>query len=207
MITTKGYTDENGIAQFILESGNPQPTIARYYNLKDPNLGTDIPGPIPDFEASQVTNSEGGLDENDGIARILAYTEGVDSSNNSALVWASNSVIYSRAINHFTVTTTADTISPGEFATIDFEIWDLNGNPIVPGSTIQTNFAPSAASAELSWTEKTTGDPGQCYYSVKLFNTINPTDPEAVPTWVTVTISVISENGNMEQSVSVYLDL
>jgi len=77
----------------------------------------------------------------------------------------------------------------------------------VPGSNIQASFAPSAASAELTWTEKVTGDPGQCYYSVSLFNTINPSDPEAQPTWVTVTITVNSANGNVENSVSVYLDL
>jgi hypothetical protein len=207
VVTTKGYTDENGLAQFILESGNPQPTIARFYDLKDPNLGTDIPGPIPDFEASQVTNSEGGLTENDGITRILAYTEGVDSSNNSALVWDWTSVVYSRAINNFTISTNTDTISPGEYATIDFEIWDINGNPIVPGSTIQAAFAPSAASAELSWTEKISGDPGTCYYSVNLFNTINPNDSEAQPTWVTVIITVNSVNGNHEVSVPVYLSL
>ncbi len=217
VVTTRAYTDENGIANVLLQSGNPQPTIGRYYDLKDPNLGTVIPGPVydpalgeyrlPDYELSQVTNSKGELLENDGITRLMAYAEGVDGDNQPALVWDWTSVIFSRGISHFEVYSSADTLHSGELATITFEVWDSNGNPIVSGSEITASYAPQAAAAELSWTEKTTGDPGQCYYSLALFNTIKPTDPDAHPSWVTVTVSIQGTNGNTEKSVAVYLDL
>jgi hypothetical protein len=210
VITTQAYTDENGIAKAIIIGGNPRPTIDRYYNyegLTDPNTGSVIPGPIPDFEGQQVENTEGDSLENDGIARIIVHTEGIDSLGNSAKAWDWSQIVMSSAISKFEIEASDDSLSPGEFATILIELWDVNGNPVVGGSSLTAGFAPSSASAELSWTEKITGDPGTCFFSVNLFNTIKPSDPDAQPGWVSVTISIQSVNGNYERTVSIYMDL
>jgi hypothetical protein len=210
VITTQAYTDANGIAHATLIGGNPLPTIDRFYNydgVQDPNLGTPIPGPLPDFENSQVINTEGNLGENDGIARVIAHVQGVDSLGNSARVWDRNAIVLSMPISHFEISTTDTVLTPGQFATIAIELWDVNGNPVVGGSLLTAAYAPASASAELSWEEKETGDPGSCFYTVNLFNAINPMDPNARATYITVTISIQSVNGNYERSLSIYLDI
>ena len=67
VVSTQAFTDDEGWARVKLFSGNPQPTIQRFYDVRDPNLGTVIPGPIPDFELGRVVNSQGNTGENDGV--------------------------------------------------------------------------------------------------------------------------------------------
>ncbi len=240
VVTTKAYTNENGIASVILQAGNPLPTIHRYYHydgLQDPNtgdlIGNHLTDPyIPDMEGSQVLNSEGDYGENDGIARILAHTEGVDEDNNSIQVWDIHQVIFSQEIPsgaywgnppdlespRFMSTVDADSMSgaysprraildPGEYAVIEIDLWDINGNPIVGGSEISATAAPAGVKAELSWTQYTTGDPGATSYSLRLYNTIDPTKEEDIPGWVNVVIQVKSRNGNARLTTDpIYLD-
>lgn len=233
VVATTAYTNENGIANVELQAGNPLPTIDRYYNydgLQDPNLGTVITEPtIPDMEGNIVLNSEGGRDENDGVARLLARTEGIDSGDNSIQVWDLHSVIFSQEIPgsayrgnaplfespRFWSTNTGDSldangyviIDPGEYAVIDVDLWDINGNPIVGGSEIIATAAPSGVKGELSWTQVVTGDPGTTQYSLRLYNTIDPTKEEDNPGWVNVVIEVKSRNGDARLTTDpVYLD-
>ncbi len=203
--TYTGVTDQEGVAMVTLHTAQPLPDVTRYYaTFVDPNsnnpafaLGTAIiPGPIPDFENSQVVNSLGGLGENDGIGRILAVTEGVDSNGNPARAWAVTNSVFSGLINVFTVTASDTALSPGESATIDFEIYDENGNPIVPGSEITV----SSTAGNLSWTSLTTADPGATRYQVLLTNNLDPSDPNAKETATPVTVHVNSQNGNLVQS-------
>ncbi len=206
--TFTGFTDVEGVITVNLHTGQPYPTVPRFYNTPfasiDPNeshpdfiLPTNIiPGPIPDFEFSEVLNSVGNFGENDGIARILAVTEGVDSNGTSARGWSVTSIVFSGLISTFEVTTTATDLLPGETATINFKIYDVNGNPVVAGSVITADSNGGA----LSWTAIQTFDPGVTRYQVVLVNNLDPTDPDARPITTPVTISIQSENGNAVKS-------
>ena len=211
--TYTGYTNAEGVATVTLHTGQPYPTVTRFYQtFFDPNLGQPeftkpdgiIPGPIPDFEGSQVMNSVGSMGENDGIARILAVTEGVTSSGQKARVWSVTSVVFSGAIAHFGLSVSDTSLSPGQSATIDIEIYDENGNPIVGGSTLTAE----ASAGALSWTSWVTSDPGVTTYQLKLTNNLDPGNPDAKPTATPVTIKVESQNGNvMKSTIPIQLNL
>lgn len=229
VVTTKAYTNENGLANVLLQAGNPLPTIDRYYNytgLQDPNTGAVIGNPatdkrIPDMEDGIVLNSYGDRIENDGFARIMARSEGVDEDNNSVQVWDLHHVIFSEEIPggdfrgnpplyeapRFWSYVDKDTIDPGEFTTIEIELWDRNGNPIVGGSEVRATAVPSGVKAELSWTSRTTSDPGVTRYNLRLYNTIDPTKEEDIPGWANVVIDVFSMNGDAQLTTDgVYLN-
>ena len=211
--TYTGYTNAEGVATVTLHTSQPYPTVTRFYQtFFDPNLGHPeftkpdgvIPGPIPDFEGSKVMNSVGTMGENDGIARILAVTEGITSSGQKARVWAVTGVVFSGAITHFTLSVSDTSLSPGESAVINIEIYDENGNPIVAGSTISAECSAGA----LSWTSWVTSDPGVTSYQVSLTNNLDPGNPDAKPTATPVTIKVQSQNGNvMKSTVPIRLNL
>ncbi|MFQ5677526.1 MAG: hypothetical protein ACE5G1_16675, partial [bacterium] len=189
------------------QSIGPNPDIPRFYGTLfvsfDPNENHPdftlpsnvIPGPIPDYELSEVLNSIGDMGENDGVGRILAVTEGVDANGNSARAWSVTELVFSGLISTFEVTASNLDLSPGESSIIDFKIYDVNGNPIVPGSEI-TISAPGGGA--LSWAALSTSDPGVTHYQVMLTNNLDPAqDPESSGP---VTISVSSQNGNAVQS-------
>jgi len=203
--THTGYTDEEGIARVTIHSAKPYPTIDRYYyTFFDPNQGhpnfwlptSVIPGPIPDFEGGLVVNSKGDTGENDGIVRIMAVTEGVDATGEKAAVWSVTNLVFSGPIAHFSVDVSDTALSPGQSAHIRIQIYDVNGNPIVPGSTI----AASSDAGSLSWTSFVTPDPGQTTYDLYLTNNLDPTSPDARETSTQVTIKVTSDNGNAVRS-------
>ena len=203
--THTGYTDDEGIARVTIHTAKPYPTIDRfYYTFFDPNQGhpnfwlptSVIPGPIPDFEGGLVVNSKGDTGENDGIVRIMAVTEGVDATGQKAAVWSVTNLVFSGLIAHFSVDVSDTALSPGQSAHIRIRIFDVNGNPIVPGSTI----AASSDAGSLSWTSFVTPDPGQTVYDLYLTNNLDPTSPEARETSTQVTIKVTSENGNAVRS-------
>ncbi|MDQ7064940.1 MAG: Ig-like domain-containing protein [candidate division KSB1 bacterium] len=199
--THTGYTDENGVATVTLHSGQPYPTVPRYYNtFFDPNAGhpnfslptSIIPGPIPDYDLGEVANGYDATSQNNGIARVLAVTEGVDQNGNPARVWNVANVIFSGLISVFRAEVDKTQLLPGEAATIIITIYDENGNPIVPGSSITLE----ADAGKLSWTELVTSDPGKTKYVVALTNNLDPNDPNAKETTVSVGIKVTSKNGN-----------
>ncbi len=200
--TYAGYTDAEGVATVTIHTGQPYPTINRFYETYyDPNYNYHpdfinpaiIPGPIPDFELSEVINSVGGLDENDGIVRILAVTEGVDADSNSTRIWSVTNLVFSGRITTFNILVSKTVLHPTESAFIDFQVYDINGNPIVPGSVISI----TAEGGKLSWSSMTTDDPGITHYQVILTNNIDPNDPEAKPVTTPVTILVESQNGRV----------
>ncbi len=216
--THTAYTDEYGKANVILTAGNPLPTIDRFYNyigMQDPNtgesIGDHISDPlIPDFESSQVQNSEGDFGENDGIARIIAYTEGVDSSGNSARPWDWGEVVFSEAVDHFVLLCddVGDTLSIGKSTTITIEIWDRNGNSIVGGSILSASVFPEDAQVGLEWKTLTTLDPGQCYYSLTIVNSIDPQEPQFMIIGAYITIEIESTNGSAKNSIGpIYMDI
>ena len=203
--TYTGYTNAEGVAKVTLHTGQPYPTITRFYNtFQNPNFGSSfftgsdgvIPGPIPDFEGGQALNSLGNMGENDGVARILAVTEGMDSFGHRAKVWGVTSAVFSGKIAHFTVETSDTVLHIGQSAHIAIDIFDVNGNPIVPGSTILVE----ASAGALSWGSWTTSDPGITHYDLILTNNLDPTAQNAKPTATAVTIKVQSQNGNAMRS-------
>jgi len=203
--TFTGFTDEEGVASVTIRSGQPDPNISRYYNtFFDPNENHPdfslpsnvIPGPIPDFEGSQVLNSVGNFVENDGITRILAYTEGVNPNGAPARAWSVTNLVFSGGIAVFDIQVSDTELSPGESAIVTIDIYDVNGNPIVAGSEISL----SASAGELSWTSLTTDDPGVTRYVALLTNDLDPSDPEAQETSTPVTVAVVSQNGNPTKS-------
>ncbi|MFQ6115715.1 MAG: Ig-like domain-containing protein, partial [bacterium] len=125
--TYTGFTNEDGIATVTIHTGQPYPTIDRYHNtFFDPNENHPdfnrpthlIPGLSPDFEGGEVLNSLGDFGENDGVARILAVTEGVDANGNSARVWAVTDLVFSGAITVFDIQVSDTALSPGESSLI-----------------------------------------------------------------------------------------
>ena len=222
VITTQSFTDSYGLVNDTLMAGQPYPTIDRYYNYEgmmlDPNLGTVLNGPvyypelgrygIPNFEqdgiyypaqaGGSVTNSEGNTVDNDGMAHIMAYSEGMDEGGNTAKAWSENAVIMSTGIDHFYIDDSAlpDTLHPGESATIMVEIWDTNGNPISAGSKLFAENYPGTGPAALSWTAVTTGNGwGTCFYPVTISNAVNPEKPKEG--YASVKIIVESPNGGV----------
>ncbi|KAA3657785.1 MAG: hypothetical protein DWQ10_12510, partial [Calditrichaeota bacterium] len=203
--THTGYTDEEGVATVTLHSAQPYPNVPRFYNtFADPNSGhpnfilpsDSIPGPIPDLEFGTIDNSYDNTSQNNGIARVLAVTEGVDANGNSAKVWGVTSVIFSGEIETFYTEVSDTVLSPSESSIITIYIYDGNGNPIVPGSTITLN----AESGKLSWSEFKTGDPGKTIYQAALVNNLDPTDPDAKETTISIGVRVESENGTVVTS-------
>jgi adhesin/invasin len=187
--THTGFTDDDGVAHVTLRTGQPYPTVDRFhYAFTDPNTGGPIPGSAFDFD--------GDGQENNGVARVLAVTEGVDAQGRPVKVWHTCAVVFSGPISTFLVSVDRDTLYPGESATVSIVVHDENGNPIVPGSRILAE----AAAGKLSWNDLTTDDPGRVRYTVTLTNNLDPTDPEAKPTATPVTVRVQSRNGNVQAS-------
>ncbi|MFQ5629580.1 MAG: Ig-like domain-containing protein [bacterium] len=198
--TYTGYTNTQGIAVVSLHSAQPYPTVPLYYNtFLDPNVSHPaftgspvIPGPIPDFEGGAILNGYDDTSQNNGIARVLAVTEGIDANGNPARVWGIANVVFSGQIATFNAMVSDTELLPGEGTSIDITIYDGNGNPIVPGSTITLE----AGAGKLSWSELTTSDPGTTTYRASLVNDLDPNDPDAQQTAVSVGIRVQSKNGS-----------
>jgi adhesin/invasin len=208
--THTAYTNEYGIARVQLDAGgNPGPTIDRFYNyndMQDPNSKTLIPGPqwfpdlqqylIPNFDGDwnmnypgslngTILNSEGNMLQNDGVARIMARTVGVDAGGQTVHVWDWMSVVMSEpagyADNSYYVfhTLFGDTLHTGQSAVVTFVLMDKNGNPIESKTEFKANIVPAGAQAAVSWTQARTGVGwGSCFYSIGLINQIDPEKPK-----------------------------
>jgi hypothetical protein len=153
---------------------------------------------LPNFEGSLVANSmadsfatspryhgnnavmEYDSLENDGVARIIAYTEGHDLAGNTIRAWDQITVVYSGFVDYEdnTETTLAgDTLHLGQAATFIFSLMDDNGNPIESNSTISASLT-NEVDAKLTWTEINTGNGwGKVYYSLTVINNVDPTKP------------------------------
>jgi hypothetical protein len=181
--TMTGYTDSAGVASVTMLSGAPYPTINRWWNtLEDPNIGGSIQcNPAPSEE---------------GVAMVLATSEGVDSSGNPAIAWGTCNVVFSGVIDSMYIVSATVGGDPnlremyiGENAIIVFRLFDVNRHPIVPESEINCT-----ANAGLVYPSViTTNDPGQIEYVISFFNNLTPTsETTATP----VLISVDCQNGS-----------
>lgn len=181
--TMTGYTDSMGVATVTMLSGAPYPTINRWWNtLEDPNIGGSITcNPAPTEE---------------GVAMVLATSEGVDSSGNTAIAWSTCNVVFSGPIDSMYIVSASVGGDPnlremyiGENAVIVFRLFDVNHHPIVPESEINCT-----ANAGLVYPSViTTNDPGVIQYTISFFNNLTPTsETTATP----VLISVDCQNGS-----------
>lgn len=220
--THTAYTDESGRATVVLNGGNPQPTIDRFYNyagMQDPNTRAVLPGfmwfaglgqwLIPNFDAypqsavgdeaypgiaaGRILNSEGNTIQNDGIARIMASTEGMDAAGRSAIVWAQAAVAMTGPVffednSMQVIAARGDNILyDGESATIRITLMDGNGNPVVSGTQIKAALTSESVQAKLSWTLFNTGNGmGQSYYNITIFNALNPERPKRGSTGIRI---------------------
>lgn len=181
--TMTGYTDSSGVATVTMLSGAPYPTIARWFSaIHDPNTGGQI-------ECNEAPTQN-------GVAMVMASSEGVDSSGNPAIAWGVTNVIFSGPIDSMYVASATVNGDPnlrelyiGDAAIIVFRLFDVNHHPVVPGSEIN-----STASAGMIYPGTiTTNDPGQIQYTVSFFNNLTANDdPVATP----VLISVDCTNGS-----------
>ena len=219
VVTTKSFTDVNGMVIDTIFAGNPFPSINRYYyydGVQDPNTGEVLRTPVcPDFEGGLVPNSydNGPLPgdpnymiENNGIARIVAYAVGMDANGNVAKAWDQIPIVFSTYFNNGGYGVFDDNsaeIFPendntlyflGASRTILIRLWDENGNPIASNSKVSAEVVPNSIQAGLSWTELETGTGmGKVYYKLTISNAIDPENPK--PGWAKVKISVDSRNG------------
>ncbi len=120
--------------------------------------------------------------ENDGIARIVAYTEGHDLAGNPVRAWDQISVVYSGAVSYDDDTETTlrnDTLNIGQARTFIFSLIDGNGNPIESNTSISAALT-GEVDAKLAWTElETSNGWGKDYYKLTITNNIDPSDTDA----------------------------
>jgi len=118
--------------------------------------------------------------ENDGIARVIARTEGRDAQGDSILVWDQIAVVYSGAVGYKDNSYYSlgnDTLHMGEYTTMIFSLMDSNGNPIQSLSDITARLT-NDVDARLSWESfETSAGTGHVYYSITIANSIeDPTE-------------------------------
>jgi hypothetical protein len=212
--THTAYTNEFGRANVVLQGGNPQPTIDRFYNytgMQDPNTRAVLPGftwfaglgqslianfdaypesavgaeSYPGIAAGRILNSEGNTMQNDGIARIMASTEGMDAAGNSALAWDWTAVAMTGPVmfeeNSLTVIAARgdNILYDGESATIRITLMDGNGNPVVSGTDISAALTSETVQAKLSWTAFNTGNGmGRSYYYITISSALDKDKPK-----------------------------
>jgi len=185
-----GYTDENGMATVVLYSGNPFPTLLNSSSIENPNYQSGDPPGEQEFNV-EGHDFDGDGTPNDGIAVVIARTEGLDQDGKNVTVWNYGQVVFSLPVGTFTVTTDKTILNLGETATITVRIYDINGNPVVNASTISF----SSASGELSTSSITTGDPGRTSFQTTLTNDLNPNADSK--TYTVVSVRLTSPNGNI----------
>ena len=208
--THTAYTDEYGKARVILTGGNPQPTIDRYYNylgMQDPNTLAILTDILPDFDLGLVPNHEGNNGPNEGIARIIAYTEGMNTAGISARPWdwtavaMSGMMLYADDDGAFVASQPqyGNILYELESATIHIRLMDDNGNPISSGTQITASLTNTGAQAKLSWTAFNTGaGMGQSYYSITISNSIDPERPKSLSTGIRFTYTNPHQTGFWE---------
>jgi hypothetical protein len=137
--------------------------------------------------------------ENDGIARIIAYSQGQDANGDTIRVWDQMTVVYSGLVGYNddaqdSFTTPDNILYRGESRTVVFSLMDNNGNPVQSGTKISA-WLSADVTAALSWTElETGGDWGTCYYTIGISNAISGATTEPKPGLTDILIRVENPN-------------
>ena len=192
-----GFTNANGIASVTLYAGNPFPTLTNSGSIANPNLSFGGPASftMPGFDFDDNGNN------NNGIAFVTARTEGVDQNGRQVTVWNYVPIVFSREVSTFEVTPESVTLLNGRSTVITVTIHDINGNPVVGGSTLEF----SSAMGSLSSSKITTNALGGTKYTVTLTNDLDPIN--STPGNTVVTVKFKGSNGELTQSSApIYLD-
>jgi len=213
-ISSDASTDALGRASVILQNVNPFPVL--YSNDPNQYTATNFPNPngggsdmltieIPDFEGGRITNSLGTTSDNDGVATVVAITNGKNQFGEDIKVWAMGHVVFSVGIHTFHVWADRTTIGPGEVATIYIELWDMNGNPVAAGSQLTV----SADAGELTATDLMPLPDrygfGSTFFSTQLVNKLDPAQDD--PKTATVEIELTSPNGDRYAALNINLTI
>jgi hypothetical protein len=210
--THEALTNEYGIATVRFDaSGNPPPSISEFYGgiyMLDPNrLSSDplarITGPVlwkdgnwrlPNFDLDPTTNDYddvGGFygnanGENEGIAKVMAYTVGQDAADppQSVKVWNYQTMVLSGYVGvnrenggNAYPPVPRSVLGIGQSTNFLFSLMDRNGNPIEAYTAITATIVPSGAPAGISWNVINTGAGwGQDYYWITISNTVSQPD-------------------------------
>ncbi|MHB9029752.1 MAG: Ig-like domain-containing protein, partial [Candidatus Latescibacterota bacterium] len=196
--TKTGFTNAQGMASVTLFAGNPLPTLQNSMVVENPNKSLGGPAtfdiPFADFDFDGIPNN--------GIATVIAYTQGVDQSGRQVTVWNYRPIVFSQEVSMFSVDPGVTTVLRGQSTEITVIVHDLNGNPIVGGSTIEFSTQMGA----LSNSKITTNTPGVTVYTVTLTNDLDPLVDTAGNTVVTVRVK--SPNGEYtKQSVPIFMSV
>lgn len=197
-VTTEAFTDKDGFAHVTLYAANPFPTRNNSNLIVNPNASIGGPGtfdmPLYDFD--------GDGNENDGIAIVTAYTEGVDQNGDEVTVWNYVPIVFSNQVSTFTVAPDVATLYRGQSTTVRIRIHDNNGNPVMGGSSLTI----SSSQGNLSTNKITTTTPGRVEYQVTLINDLDPDIDE--PGNTVITVNLESPNGDFVQtSTPVFMSL
>ncbi|HDQ44076.1 MAG TPA: hypothetical protein ENN17_01085 [bacterium] len=225
--TNNSFTNEGGLLNQTITAANPQPTVNRFYlyeGLQDPNTGQILEPPnqnglgftIPDFDDGAVINTYDNSHDptgrqNNGVARIIAWAEGMDAAGRSAKAWDwlplvfSTNIAWSDENSLSVIAAVGDTIAfQGQNKRITLTIWDRNGNPIASGSRIRAETVPTSIQAKIEPAEIITGkDMGQVHYNFSVGNAIEIGSAGGMkPGWVSIKFTVDSPNGKIIDMLS-----
>ncbi|MBN2008351.1 Ig-like domain-containing protein [candidate division KSB1 bacterium] len=202
IISTDAITNVQGRAGVTLQNGYPFPFL--YSN--DPNqlAAKTIPNPndendviditIPDYEGGVINNTAGNQGENDGVAVVVAYAWGKDQDGTDVKVWATNTVVFSRAIQEFSAEPDRLLIDPGQVANIYIRLYDIYGNPVAAGSSLTASTNKGELTRTELMPEAGSYGRGTTYFSTGLINTYSAADSVVEVANVKITLS--SPNGS-----------
>ncbi|MFA6471017.1 MAG: invasin domain 3-containing protein [Candidatus Latescibacterota bacterium] len=199
--TRTGFTDAQGMATVTLFAGNPFPTVANSSSVENPNASLGGPArftmPLYDYD--------GDGDQNDGIAIVTAYTQGVDQLDRQVTSWNYVPIVFSKQIDvntGFSVLPATSTLLNGQSTDINIIVMDINGNPVAGGSAIEI----TSSLGSISTTKITTNSPGTTTYKVSLTNNLDPLKDIAQNTVITVKLT--GPNGEyIKQSTPIFMSL
>ena len=215
IVTTDVLTDEKGIGSVELLSANPRPylqpvdgTALSPHNIENPNdPSINLPIIVPDFEGSEVLNSEGNYGENDGMTFVVATTHGRDQYGNDAVVYATGGVIFSGPIAVFTAQAESNSLALGEATTVYLRVYDINGNPPAAGSTLIPETTAGSVTPDNLMAAKEDYGYGTTYYTATVINNRVPdADGNLFPTTAAVTFKLKSPNGSGAVTVNIFMD-
>ena len=205
IITSDVVTCEMGTGNAVLMTANPRPVLYP----QDPNAldPLNIPNPndenlvLPIFEDFFDFDFDGR--GNNGVAIILAQTHGQDQNGNDAVVFDTHRVIFSGPLAVFDVQVDRTSLEIGEYATIDIQIEDLNGNPVARGSSLTVSSSDGqVSSTNLMPTAEDYGY-GSTRFRTHLLNNLDPEEGKAKTAEVTVELK--SPNGTASATEFIYL--
>ncbi len=133
-----------------------------------------------------------------GIDTITAVTQGNQNITQRLIVTASGAPI-------ITAPTSLPNMSSGGFVDVDYDVKDLNGNPLAAGNNVSVTLSGAAGgqlvpSGDKNFTTVDTRDTASVHYRLRLSNAGGASGGN-----FTATISVLGPNGSASTSFSGYL--